>query len=107
MHVWRRSEDGLRVTVSEVPFYPFVFVSDVRLLTGFDRSRYRFQKLKGRLHLNHLVVFSNWNDYWTGVRHIGKRAKDADESAPTYTVPSPSQQYLMQSGRTLLKDIHF
>lgn len=107
VHVWHRSEDGLRVSVSEVPFYPFVFVSDVRLLTGFDRSRYRFQKLKGRLHFNHLVVFGNWNDYWTGIRHIGKRAKDADESAPTYTIPSPSQQYLMQSGRTLFKDMHF
>lgn len=107
VHVWRRSEDGLRVSVSEVPFYPFVFVSDIRLMTGMDRGRYRFQELKGRLHFSHLVVFGNWNDYWNGIRHIGRKAKESDESQPTYTVPSPAQQYLMQSGRTLFKGMHF
>ncbi len=107
VQVWKRSEDGLRVSLSEVPFYPFVFVSDIRFLAGFDRSRYRFQLLKGRLQFNHLVVFSNWNDYWNGVRHIGRQAKDAGESLPTYTIPSPAQQYLMQSGRTLFKEMGF
>lgn len=105
--MWRRSDDGLRVVLSEVPFYPFVFVSDIQLLAGMDRSRFRFQHLKGRLHFNHLVVFENWNDYWNGIRHIGRKAKETDESYPTYTIPSPAQQYLMQSGRTLFKDMHF
>lgn len=107
VHVWRRSEDGLKVTMSEVPFYPFVFLRDIRFLTGFDRSRFRFQELKGRLHFRKLVVFSNWQDYWNGLRHIAKRAKDADESSPTYTISSPAQQYLMQTGRTLFKGMHF
>ena len=107
VHVWRRSEDGLKVSVSEVPFYPFLFLSDIRFLAGFDRSRFRFQELKGRLHLRKLVVFGNWHDYWNGVRHIGKRARDAEESTPVYTIASPAQQYLMQSGRTLFKGMHF
>ena len=107
VHVWRRSEDGLRVMLSEVPFYPFVFVSNIRLLSGLDRSRFRFQKLQGRLHFDHLVVFSNWHDYWNGIRHIGRKAKELDESQPTYTISSPAQQYLMQSGRTLFKDMQF
>lgn len=107
VHVWRRSEDGLKVSLSEVPFYPFVFVSDIRFLSGFDRSRYRFQPLKGRLHFSHLVVFSNWNDYWNGVRHLNRKAKEADESLPSYTIPSPAGQYLMQSGRTLFKGMGF
>ena len=107
VHVWRRSEDGLKVTLSDVSFYPFVFVSDIRLLAGMDRGRFRFQELKGRFHFNHLVVFNNWNDYWNGVRHIGRKAKESGESQPTYTVPSPAQQYLMQSGRTLFQDMHF
>lgn len=107
VRIWRRSEDGLNVLLSEVPFYPFVFVSDIRHLTGFDRSRYRFQPLRGRLHFDHLVVFSNWKDYWNGVRHINRKAKEAEESLPTYTIPSPAQQYLMQSGKTLFKGMGF
>ena len=107
VQVWRRSEDGLRVTLSEVPFFPFVFVSDITFLKGFDRSRYRFQKLKGRLHFDHLVVFGNWNDYWSAVRHMNRTGKERDESLPTYTIPSPAQQYLMQSGRTLFKGMGF
>ena len=107
VHVWIRSEDGLRVSISEVPFYPFLFLSDIRFLAGFDRKRYRFQALKGRLHFNHLVVFGNWNDYWQGLRHVGRKAKESSESTPSYTVPSPAQQYLMQSGRTLFKGMHF
>ena len=51
VHIYRRSEDGLKVSVSEVPFYPFFFLADVRFLAGFDRSKFRFQELKGRLSL--------------------------------------------------------
>ena len=106
-YIWQRSEDGMKVTLSEAPFYPFVFVSDVRLLHDFHRQKYRFQSLKGNLHYQHLVVFNNWKDYREGVRHIGRKAREANEASPSYTIASPTQQYLMQSGRTLFGGMGF
>ena len=107
VHIYRRSEDGLSVKLKEEPFYPFFFLSDVKWLKGFDRSNFRYQQLDGHLHFDNLVVLSNWNEYWDALRHVERLAKSAGDTAPTYTVPSPSQQYLMQSGRTCFKGMRF
>ncbi len=107
VHIYRRSEDGLKVSVSEVPFYPFFFLADVRFLAGFDRSKFRFQELKGRLHFQNLVVFNSWHDYWNALRHVDRKANDSGENWASHTIPSPAQQYLMQSGQTCFKGMHF
>lgn len=107
VHVYHRSEDALSVFITEVPFYPFLFLSNIELLGGFSRSKYQFQVLKGDLHYRFLVVFNNWGEYWDAQRHIDRLASKAGESSPSYTVSSPAQQYLMQSGRTCFKGMHF
>jgi len=107
VRIYRRSEDGLSVHLSEVPFYPFFFLSDVNMLSGFPRDRFRYQSLAGDLHFNNLIVFNSWNEYWNGLRHAERRAKDAGIPNATYTVPTPAQQYMMQSGRTLFKGLNF
>lgn len=107
VHVWQRSDDGMKVTLTEEPFFPFAFVSDVQLMAGVDRNRFRFQPLKGRGYFRNLVVFNHWQDYWNGMRHLNRLAKQRDVSSPAYTIASPTQQYLMQSGRTLFKEMGF
>ena len=107
VHVYQRSEDSQSVSISEVPFYPFLFLSKIELLGGFSRTKYRFQALKGDLYYRFLVVFSNWGEYWDAQRHIDRKASKMGESSPAYTVSSPSQQYLMQSGRTCFKGMQF
>lgn len=107
VHVYQRSKDGLRVSVSEAPFYPFFFLADIDLMSGFDRRKFRYQQLEGRLYFNYLVVFTTWGEYWNGLRHVERKAKSVGNLAATYTIPSPSQQYLMQTGRTCFKGMHF
>ena len=107
VHVFKRSKDGLSVKLTEAPFYPFFFISNIRLLTGFDRRRYRYQELKGKLFHRFLVVFTNWHDYWDAQRYAEKASSGAGSGGALYTVPSPAQQYLMQSGKTCFKGMAF
>ena len=105
--VFEREVESDHVKVTEVPFYPFFFLSSSDLLQGLPRSTFRFQELKGSLHYRHLVVFNRWKEYWDALRIIDRNASKKGESSPTYTVSSPAQQYLMQSGRTCFKGLHF
>ena len=108
VRVYRRSEDGTRVYAETEPFYPFLFLSDVALLRGFPRERYRFQRLEGDNFYRFLVVFGSWGAYWDAVRHV-ERAVEAQEKRPEelYLVNNPAQQYLLQTGRTLFKGMSF
>lgn len=105
--VFVRSEDSLSVRVTESPFYPFFYCSNIEYLAGFPRKKYRFQKLKGDLYYQYLVVLSNWNEYWDAVRHVDRLASKKGDKSATYTIASPAQQFLMQSGRTCFKGMHF
>lgn len=107
VQVYHRSEDTHSVHISEVPFYPFFFLSNIELLGGFSRTKFQFQALEGDLHFRYLVVFTNWKEYWAAQRHVDRKASTSDESSPSYTVSSPGQQYLMQSGRTCFKGMQF
>lgn len=108
MKLYRRTEEDELVT-EEDAFYPFLFLSDVRLLKGFGRDRFRFQELSGPNYYRYLAVFESWNAHWQAYRHVRDRAGGEDGSVPdeVYLVPSPSQQYLMQTGRTLFKEMGF
>ena len=108
VRVYRRSEDGRHVYEETAPFYPFFFISDVGLLRGFPRARYRFQELEGDNFYRYLVAFHSWGAYWDAVRHV-ERATETAEKRPDelYLVSNPAQQYLMQTGRTLFKGMGF
>jgi len=105
--VYIRSVDSRSVRVTDLPFYPFFYCTNIEYLAGFPRKKYQFQKLKGELYYSYLVVLSNWNEYWEAVRHVDRQAAKKGDKNATYTVSSPAQQYLMQSGRTCFKGMQF
>ena len=37
MRVYQRQETGVELRTADVPFYPFFFLTDIRLLHGFTR----------------------------------------------------------------------
>lgn len=106
MRVYRRV-DG-QVVAETAPFYPFFFLSDLKLLRGFPRGRYRYQQLAGDNFYAYLVVTRSWGAYWDAVRHV-ERAAGSTERRPEalYLIGSPAQQYLMQTGRTCFKGMAF
>ena len=105
VRLYQRTEDFRSIVEHEEPFYPFFFLSDISLLRGL-RDRFRFQKLSGDNFYEYLIVFRTWDDYWDAIRQIERRT-NSDEQWPDelYRVGSPTQQYLMQSGRTCLLDM--
>lgn len=107
MRVYRRAAPD-RVEHEDLPFYPFFFLSDIELLRGFPRERFRFQELGGDGFFRHLVVFPNRSGYWDAVRHV-ERVTETSAKRPdaVYFPGPPEQQYLMQTGRTLFKGMHF
>jgi DNA polymerase, archaea type len=108
MRVYRRGETYTELTATDVPFYPFFFLADLRLLHGFPRQHVRCKTLAGNNYYRHLVVFHTWQGLWDAVRHI-EEATGSKERRPEqlYLILDPVQQYLMQSGRTLFKGIGF
>ena len=103
MRVYRRTESD-QIEYEDRPFYPFFFLSDVELLKGFPRGRFRFQRLHGDGFFRYLVVFESRNAYWDALRHVGRQAETAKgRPDEVYTVGPPEHQYLMQTGQTLFK----
>ena len=102
MRVYQRGAPGGALTADDVPYYPFLFLADLQSLRGFPRQRFRCQTLQGRHAYRHLVVFDTGSAYRDAVRHLR-----AQPDAGVYRIASPAQQYLMQSGRTLFKDMAF
>ena len=102
MRVYQRSAPDGALTTADVPYYPFLFLADLQALRGFPRQRFRCQTLQGRHAYRHLVVFDTWSAYHDAVRHL-----QAQPDAGVYRIANPAQQYLMQSGRTLFKDMAF
>lgn len=106
VRVYRRSEDLLTVTTDEEKIFPFFFLSDIHLLKSFQRNRYRFNELEGENPYRYLVAFDTWRDYWDAVRLIERATgQSGRRSDALYLIPSPAQQYLMQSGRTCFKEM--
>ena len=108
MRLYRREATSTGLQTENVPFYPFFFLSDMQLLRGFPRQRYLCQTLKGNNDYRFLVVFHTWQAHWDAVRHL-EEVTQSTERRPEqlYLIPNPAQQYLMQTGRTLFKDMTF
>lgn len=99
---------GDAVDAVDVEFYPFFLLSDIRLLQGFPRQEFRFQRLEGPGHYRFLIAFGHWRSYWNALRHLD-RAADTRQAREhyAYVLTSPEQQYLIQTGRTLFKNMTF
>ena len=105
VRLYQRTENFENVVEHTETFYPFFFLSDASLLNGL-RHDFWCRRLDGDNFFEHAAVFQTWSAYWDAVRQIERRT-DSDESWPDeiYRVGSPTQQYLMQSGRTCLLDM--
>ncbi len=108
MRVYRRAPCDTHLYTDDVPFYPFFFLSDIQLLRGFPRQRYRLKTLAGDNAYRYLVVFETWQTHWDAVHHIQNASGNpARRPEQLYLILSPDQQYLMQTGRTLFKGMSF
>jgi DNA polymerase elongation subunit (family B) len=105
VRLYQRTEDFADIIEHEETFYPFFFLSDASLLNGLSHD-FWCRRLEGDNFFRHAAVFPTWSAYWDAVRQIERRT-DSEESWPDeiYRVGSPTQQYLMQSGRTCLLDM--
>src|SRR5215471_15957346 len=108
MRVYQRDATSSSVHTTDVPFYPFFFLTDRRLLQGFPRDKFRCKTLQGDNPYRYLVVFTTWQTHWEAVSQIARATgvKDGDPDQ-VYLIPHSAQQYLMQTGRTLFKGMPF
>ncbi len=112
MRVYVRGESSLES--SDVPFFPFFFLSEPKLIEGFRRKHW-VRRLEGPGAYSTLCVFDEWPAMWDGVRHIldsyNRRAAEKIEAYQNldaiHLIADPVTQYLMQSGRTLFKELTF
>lgn len=106
VRVYRR-EDGY-VQEDDEAFYPFFFVTDVQLLKGFPRQRFRYQELEGDGFYRFIIAFSDWSGYWDALRHLEHAEEEyRPREHYAYVISSAAQQYLVQSGRTLFKGMSY
>ena len=108
MRLYQRSEDGTALHTEDVPFYPFFFLADIRLLRHVPRQHFRCKTLAGSNYYRYLVVFATWKTLWDTVRHLGETTGSTTRRPEElYMIPDPTQQYLMQTGRTLFHAMTF
>jgi len=102
VRLYQRTPDFEDIIEHEETFFPFFFLSDAALLRDFPHD-FWCRRLEGDNFYKHAAVFQSWNAYWDAVRHVERRT-DTDDGWPEeiYRVGSPTQQYLLQSGRTCL-----
>ncbi|MEX2117781.1 MAG: DNA polymerase domain-containing protein [Bacteroidota bacterium] len=108
-----KRQDG-KISHQDVEFFPFFFLSDKTLLSGFDRKHW-LKDLAGSNFYNTLAVFTRWTDAWEGVRVVidryrrtaGGRVEGYADAPVLHFRPDPVTQYLMQSGVTLFKGLEF
>ncbi len=108
MRLYQRDPSTATLSTEDTPFYPFFFLADLSLLKGFPRQRFRCKTLTGENYYRYLVVFHTWQTHWEAVRHIETTAgQSKPRPEQLYLIFNPEQQYLMQTGRTLFKDMTF
>ncbi len=103
---YRRREGALYT--EEDAFRPFLWLASKELLKGFEGD-IDVHTLSGKHPLKHLVSCSCWKELQQLLKHIKKnsRVSTADPGAPFFCLRDEVQQYLIQSGRTLFKEMNF
>jgi DNA polymerase I len=105
---------GETVESVDEQFYPFFFLSDSSFLEGFGRKHWT-KRLEGGLFFQYLCAFEEWPVMWDAVRHVVDRynrtsltkAEGYADLGVIHLIPDPVTQFLMQTGRTLFKNLSF
>ena len=112
MRVYAREGDA--VIHEDRPFYPFFHLADRRLLEGYRRKHW-VRQLDGTGYYHFLCVFEDWPALWDALRHVldtfnraaVTKAETYQDLEVLHLISDPASQYLLQSGRTLFKDMTF
>ena len=101
-------------TTRDEPFFPFFYLADPSLLEGFSQKHW-IKKAEGSHRFAFLCIFESWNALWEALRYMidafNHRVPTGIESYTKldalHFIPDPVTQYLLQSGRTLFKEMAF
>ncbi len=115
--VYQTGEDTVKVvkrtdgknTTETRKFYPFFFVSDAFLLSGFGKKFWNVE-LAGDNYYKHLCIFKRWGDMRAAMRKIAENLNARQETSDLeeiYVKLDPVHQFLMQTGITLFKGMEF
>jgi len=112
MRVYRR--EGDRIVHADEPWFPFFFLTDASLLSGFPRHHW-IKELEGTLQYRFLCAFESVPDFLDAVRLLLQRCGIVTSSPEDhlqdldvmFTVADPQWQYFLQTGRTLFKGLPF
>lgn len=99
--------DNNKISQHIEPFEPFLIV-DKNIFTDCPIA-HKTKELSGNHPLNLYVYFSTWKELIDARKWISTKTGFAPTApgAPFYYVSDPIQQFLMSSGRTFFKDMHF
>jgi DNA polymerase I len=112
MRLYYRGPSG--ITQADEPFYPFLFLSDRRFLEDFPKKHW-LKELDGDLFFKFVCAFEEWPILWEAVRYMLDRYnRQSLEKVQHYSdldflqlYTDPVTQFLLQSGRTLFKEMAF
>ena len=112
MRLYTRAEG--KISSHDEEFYPFFFLSDPSYLNGFNRKHW-IKELAGNNFYKYLCAFTGWSEMWEAVRFLIIRFNERvysdiavyNELPILYLRPEPVTQYLLQSGKTLFKNMLF
>jgi DNA polymerase elongation subunit (family B) len=105
---------GTRLTGRDEPFYPFFHLADATLIEGFPQKHW-VRRMAGDHRFAYLCVFEGWPVMWDAIRFLVDRFnRRVPTGIDTYTqldglhvITDPVMQFLLQSGRTLFKEMAF
>jgi DNA polymerase elongation subunit (family B) len=100
--------EGRALRTAEEPFTPFILLEDQDLMNGFDFP-FRIEPLSGSGAFGFLALFSSWGDCQKAKTLLQQTSGESSSShaAPYLFLSDPVHQYLLLTGKTLFKGLHF
>ncbi|MEW5799069.1 MAG: DNA polymerase domain-containing protein [Bacteroidota bacterium] len=112
VRIYKRAGDLIEFRDEE--FFPFFHLSENRFIDGFT-SKYWIKKLEGKNFYQYICAFPSVNVLWDAVNHVVKKINKELKSAYNSYLDTEhiflradmNTQYLLQSGKTLFKNMNF
>ncbi len=112
VRIYRRVDNS--VIQRDEPFYPFFYLSDQSLIADFPKP-FWLKQLNGESFYQFVCAFKRLSDMWDAIHFIldkvnqaaQKKSESYTEIEQIYLKTDTNTQYLIQSGKTLFKGMHF